>query len=81
MVPKIENVVYKCLKGVQDSMEQKNNCFEIYGVDIILDEVLNPWIIEVNLSPACNERTVFLTKMLDDMSFDLISHLDNKLIV
>jgi tubulin monoglycylase TTLL3/8 len=64
------------LKGVSESMEQKQNCFEIYGFDIILDNNLNPWVIEVNLSPACNERTEWLTKMLDDMSLDLLTYLE-----
>ena len=72
MQPKIKDVVYKTLKSVQESMEQRQFCFEVYGFDIILDNDLNPWVIEVNLSPACNERTEWLTKMLDDMALDLV---------
>ena len=53
-------------------MESRPNTFEIYGFDIVLDERLEPWVIEVNLSPACNERTEWLTKYLDDMSMDLL---------
>lgn len=81
MFPKIQDLAYKTMKGVQDSMEHQKNCFEIYGFDIILDESLNPWLIEVNLSPACNERTPWLTKMLDDMSLDLLCYLEPRLIV
>ena len=62
-------------------MEQRPNTFEIYGLDLILDESLNPWVIEVNLSPACNERTEWLSKMLDDMSLDLLTYLENKILV
>lgn len=62
-------------------MENQKNCFEIYGFDIILDESLNPWLIEVNLSPACNERTDWITKMLDDMSLDLLFYLEPRIIV
>jgi len=38
-------------------------------------------VIEVNLSPACFERTDWLRKMLSDMSFDLVTYLDTKIIM
>ena len=41
-----------------------------------MDELLRPWVIEVNLSPACNERTDWLTKMVDDMSLDLLYYVE-----
>ena len=41
---------------------------------------MNPWVLEINLSPACNERTSFLTKMLDDMALDLLSWVERKIL-
>jgi tubulin monoglycylase TTLL3/8 len=41
-------------------------------MDFILDYKLNPWLIEVNLSPACAERTEWLTEMLDNMTEGLL---------
>ena len=56
------------------------NCFEIYGMDFILDYRLNPWLIEVNLSPACAERTEWLTEMLDNFTDGLLDILEAKLL-
>ena len=45
----------------------------------MLDKTLNPWLLEVNLSPACNERTEWLSNMLDNASNHLFDILENKI--
>jgi hypothetical protein len=49
-------------------------------MDFILDYRLNPWLIEVNLSPACAERTEWLTEMLDNFTDGLLDILEAKLL-
>ncbi|XP_014363532.2 probable tubulin polyglutamylase TTLL2 [Papilio machaon] len=51
------------------------NCFEFYGFDVLLDESMKPWLLEVNLSPAlaadCEADVTVKQPMLHEL-FDLL---------
>ncbi len=44
-----EHYVLAAMKKLQ---LHRNNCFEVFGYDILLDSELKPWLLEVNLSPS-----------------------------
>jgi len=66
--PKVEAIVLHCLEAVQHTVVQRSTCFELYGFDVMIDEDLQPWLLEVNLSPACDPRTPWLAELVQRMA-------------
>ncbi len=64
MIPKLSKIVKDTIYSSWDTIEHQPGSFELYGFDFVFDYRLLPWLIEVNLSPACCERTDWLIDML-----------------
>ena len=67
----IQFIVVHSLKSVQNVMVNDKHCFECYGFDIMIDDNLKPWLIEVNASPSLTHSTpadrVMKTKLIHDI--------------
>lgn len=57
---KIEDIIIKTIISAEPILNNafemfvpyRNNCFELLGFDVLVDSALNPWLLEVNLSPS-----------------------------
>lgn len=50
-----------------------NNCFELYGFDILIDDTLKPWLLEINLSPSMGVDSPIDTKVKAALITDLLT--------
>lgn len=49
------------------------SCHELFGFDIMLDENLKPWILEVNISPSLHSNTALDVAVKGQMIRDLLN--------
>lgn len=73
VLPRIERVLRTIFWNAKENLGHREKSFEVFGVDVLLDADCQPWVLEVNKSPACQERAQFLAQNLKSMAQGLVS--------
>ena len=64
------------LQAVQSVIIPGKNSFELYGYDVLLDERLRPWLLEVNASPSLSATDPEDFRLKFDLIDDVLNILD-----
>lgn len=51
----------------------RSSCFSLFGFDVLVDQQLKPWLLEVNHSPSLNIDAPIDLKIKGDMIADLFT--------
>lgn len=51
-------------------LKEYKYCFELFGYDFIIDDLLNVWLIEVNTNPCLEESSDLLKQLMPRMIND-----------
>uniref|UniRef100_UPI00398E8B33 probable tubulin polyglutamylase TTLL2 n=1 Tax=Pristiophorus japonicus TaxID=55135 RepID=UPI00398E8B33 len=77
MWQRISNIVTLTLLTITASIPSPPNCLELFGFDILIDDNMKPWLLEVNYSPAlmvdCNADVIVKKGLLYDL-VDLLNY-------
>lgn len=81
LMTNIEEVIVKSILASSQSIVSAcrmfvpngNNCFELYGFDILIDDTLKPWLLEINLSPSLGIDTPLDAKVKASLMTDLLT--------
>ena len=72
----LEQIIVVALKSVQHSIINEKHCFELYGVDVLIDGNLKPWLLECNASPSlvgfCDSVVLCATRTLVSIKSPLV---------
>jgi hypothetical protein len=70
--PRIQQKIFSLVTKTQSEVISRENSFEFLGIDVLLDDCCDPWILEVNLTPALSHRNPNHNQYIEKMAMELV---------
>lgn len=70
--PGMKQSLIGAMLASQDSMDKRQNSFELYGADFMLTDDFTPWLIEINSSPDLAPTTSVTARLCPQCLEDVI---------
>lgn len=61
------------LSSINRLSEHRNNCFELFGFDVLIDSNLKPWLMEVNVSPSLSSSSPLDARIKTSLMTDIFN--------
>ena len=61
------------LHSINKTPDHRNNCFELYGFDVLIDENFNPWLLECNVCPSLSSSSPLDKKIKTSLICDILN--------
>ena len=61
------------LHSINRMSDHRNNCFELFGFDVLIDSNLKPWLMEVNVSPSLSSSSPLDAKIKTTLISDILN--------
>lgn len=81
LMQRIEDIIIKSIlatasgivSGLKQFVKHPETCFELFGFDILIDDTLKPWLLEVNLTPSLGCDSPLDVRLKSALMADLLT--------